>query len=415
LQKKKEEAASAPCSELGVKNNLEALYQSEGYRVESIHCVEGMAQVNLVWDRRKLPRCGKCGRKMPINRKQWQVAMDLPLATASVVAVRYEAVQGFCPACRCYETVRPLEILEHHTATLRLMRYVSRLCRWLPASRIPEVLPGISIATAWRYDRLILKTELPAPSLDNLGALLIDEKHLGKQRGFITLVLNALSGELLYVGEGRGAEALDGFFQNLSREQKAGIVAVGMDRSGAYRKAVETSIPEAEIVYDKFHLIANYNEVIDKVRRRSQAEASREGRAFIKGERYNLFRNPENLTADAKASLKQLLAANRDIAVAYELKDFLKQIWTYSYAKCAEKVLMRWVAIARETGVPEIRRFAKGLENARAHIVSYCRHGITSARIEAFNRTLARVLHKTCGITNLEHFFLKIRQESLQR
>lgn len=144
------------------------------------------------------------------------------------------------------------------------MRQVCLLCRWLPTSRVCEVLP-VTAATAWRYDRYILQTELPEPKLEGLEAILIDEKYIGKA-GFITLVLNARSGELLYLAEGRGKEALDGFFARLSAKQKENIVAVGMDRSGAYKSVVEQRLPQADIVFDKFHLISNYNEVIDKVR-----------------------------------------------------------------------------------------------------------------------------------------------------
>ena len=120
--------------------------------------------------------------------------MDLALATANVVAVRYESVQGYCKTCKHYETKRPLEIADNHRATLRLMRHVSLLNRWLPASKVSELLPAISTTTAWRYDRYILQTELPEPRLDGVEAILIDEKHLGAARGFITLVLNAQSG-----------------------------------------------------------------------------------------------------------------------------------------------------------------------------------------------------------------------------
>ena len=114
----------------------------------------------------------------------------------------------------------------------------------------------------------------------------IDEKHLGRA-GFVTLVLDARSGELLWLAEGRGKDALKGFFAKLSAEQKAAIAAVGIDRSGAYRAAVEEHLPQADIVFDKFHLISNLGEVIDKVRRRTQAQADAEGRTFLKGQRYN--------------------------------------------------------------------------------------------------------------------------------
>ena len=202
------------------------------------------------------------------------------------------------------------------------MRFVSLLCRWLPVESVCELV-AVTPMTAWRYDKYILQTELPAPKLDGIEALLIDEKHLGK-RGFVTIVLNARTGELLWLAEGRGKEAVRGFFDKLSADQKASIRAVGIDRSGAYRAAVELYLPNADIVFDKFHLVANLGEVIDKIRRRTQAQADAEGCALLKGQRYNLLRNRENLTADGRADLKELLAANRDLSVVYVLKDAFK-------------------------------------------------------------------------------------------
>ena len=247
-----------------------------------------------------------------------------------------------------------------------------------------------------------------------MEALLIDEKHLGRA-GFVTLVLNARTGELLWLAEGRGKDALKGFFAKLSAEQKASIAAVGIDRSGAYRAAVEAHLPQADIVFDKFHLISNLGEVIDRVRRRTQVQADAEGRAFLKGQRYNLLRNPENLSADGRRQLDTLLAANRDLSIAYLLKDAFRQVWTYTYRKCADKRLTGWIAMAAESGVTELKRFARGLLEAKEQILNFCQHRITSARIEPFNTIVSRVIHKACGVANLDFLFLKLRQESLQR
>src|SRR5215210_1415611 len=396
-----------------MRNQLRALYESEGYRVESMIADGERAQVCLRWDQRFRPRCGQCRQPMKINRKTPQSALDLPLGPASFVGLVYEAVQGFCRPCGRYETVRPLGIVEQHMATLRLMRQVSLLCRWLPVQRVCELV-AVTPATAYRYDRYILQTELPEPQLDGLEALLIDEKHLGKA-GFVTLVLNARSGELLWLAEGRGQDALTGFFDKLSAAQKTGILAVGIDRSGAYRAAVEAHLPEADIVFDKFHLISNLGEVIDKVRRRTQAQANAEGQAFLKGQRYHLPRHPENLSAEGRRQLDLLLEANRDLSVVYLLKDAFKAVWTYTYRKCADKRLTGWIQMALESGVGELARFARGLEDSREQILNFCQHRITSARIEAFNTIVSRVMHKACGVANLDFLFLKLRQESLQR
>ena len=71
--------------------------------------------------------------------------------------------------------------------------------------------------------------------------------------------------------------------------------------------------------------------------------------------------------------------------------------------------------MAMESGVAELKRFANGLAEAKEQILNFCRHRIASARIEAFNTLVSRVIHKACGVSNLDYLFLKLRQESLQR
>jgi transposase len=284
----------------------------------------------------------------------------------------------------------------------------------LPLSRVCELYPIIA-STAYRWDRYILQTELPEPCLDGVEALLVDEKAIHKgQQGYVTLVLNARTGELLHLAEGRKKQSLESFFAKLTPEQKASILAVGMDRSGPYRAVVAEQLPAAEIVFDKFHIVANYHEVIDRIRRRSYREANGEGRTFVKGQRFNLFRRPENLRREGRAALAQLLEANVDLHVAYLLKDGLPQLWSYTYPKSAAKALEGWVEIALSAGIAELSRFARGLREAKAQIISYCKHRLTSARIESFNAHISRVMHKACGVANLDYLWLKLRQASLQ-
>ena len=97
---------------------------------------------------------------------------------------------------------------------------------------------------------------------------------------------------------------------------------------------------------------------------------------------------------------------------AYTLKDMLKQLWTYTYKGCASKFLDKWIELAKDTGIDELKRFAKGLDRAREGLLSYCQHRITSAKIEAFNGVIKRILYKACGYNDLEYLYLKIRQES---
>jgi len=137
-------------------------------------------------------------------------------------------------------------------------------------------------------------------------------------------------------------KSLEAFFNKLTPQQRSDIEAVGMDRSGAYKSVVIKAVPHAAIVYDKFYIVANYNKAIDEVRRSEWRKADEEHKSFIKGQRYNLFRNPENRKPEQTADLNTLLLLNESLFKAYILKDALKVLWTYVYPKSASKYLDKW-------------------------------------------------------------------------
>ncbi len=392
--------------------SLAPLYQFSGYVVERISLDEEVAWITLRPDRRMVMRCPKCGKPMSVNREAWQIAKDIPLGTAHIVIVHYQACTGWCYRCRCTHTFHPPGIGDHAQATDRLKRYVSLLCRFMPANKVPEFIP-ISANTARRWDKEVLMATLSDPDLDDLEAILVDEKSIGRRHHYITVVINARNGEVLHLAEGKRKESLQGFFEKLSEKQKASIRAVGIDRAGAYKAVIKKELPGADIVYDKFHLISNYNEVIDKLRRIEWRAAEDEGKVFIKGQRYNLLRNAEKLKPEQKVSLAALLSMNENLNKAYVLKDALKVLWTYTYPKSAGKYLDKWIGWAMETGVDVLQKFARGLGKARDGILSFCRHHITSAKIEGFNATIARIVRRACGYRDLDYLYLKIRQQAV--
>lgn len=391
---------------------IRSLFSFEGYIVQKITMAAEVAQIFLRRDRRYRLACPGCGATMACNRTKTQTARDLPLGTARWVVLTYPAIQGRCGGCGSLATIHPPGIDPHAKATRRLMHFVCRLARHLPLRHVPEIVP-ISESTAGRWDRKVLQEHLPKPNMENLRILLIDEKAVRKRHGYVTLVMNGENGELLHMAEGKKKESLQSFFDKLSDERKKGIMAVAMDRAGAYYKVVKAELPEADIVFDKFHLIANYNEVIDKVRRAEWHKASEQDKGVIKGQRYNLFRNPENRTQPQQRSLYRLLAINENLMRVYVLKDALRQLWTYTYRGWAEKYFRKWVQWAKDSGVEALRTFARSLVKAKDEVLNYCTHQITLGPLEGFNNVVSRIIHRACGMRDLDYLFLKLRQESL--
>ncbi len=153
---------------------------------------------------------------------------------------------------------------------------------------------------------------------------------------------------------------------------------------------------------------------MDEVRRAEWKKADKKDKTVIKGQRFNLFKNKENLKPAQEITLKALLKLNEPLFEAYLLKDALKRVWNYKYTKSASSYLDRWIDWAKESKLKPFVKFARGLDKDRTEILSYIKHRITSGKIEAFNATIARIIRRACGYRDLEYLYLKIRQEALR-
>jgi len=388
---------------------LAELFPFDGFVIERIAFSAEIVQVNLRRDKRRRLPCPDCGQSLTVYREVNQSARDLPLATAQHVLIFYPAILGRCPGCRETHTLHPPGIAPNAKATDRLMRYVSLLARFLPLRHISEVA-GVPASTARRWDQRVLAGELPPVELGGLSVLLIDEKHLGPALGFVTLVLDGETGDPLHLAPGKKKESLQSFFDLLSTEQKAGIDCVCIDRAGQYKSVVEANCPNAVIVFDKFHLKKNLNDVVDEVRRQEWRAASAEEKQSIKGQRYNLLRAPQNNTTEQRRSLKRLLGLNENLNAAYVLKEAFDQVWTYTYRGCAENYLARWRDWALESGVKPLARFARSVWQNREHVLAYTDWKVTTGRLECLNGLIERIQRRSCGVADLKYLFLKIRQ-----
>ena len=107
------------------------------------------------------------------------------------------------------------------------------------------------------------------------------------------------------------------------------------------------------------------------------------------------------------------MAINKNLCIMEVMKDSFRKLWTYTYRKSAEKHLMNWVDMAMASGVEALEKFAKGVLRDKDQILSYCKHRVTSGKLEGFNNIVSRIVHRCCGCKDLEYLFLRLRQESI--
>ena len=171
-------------------------------------------------------RCSQCQNPMGKIRENERTVLDLPLGTLDVQLCFTVYPGTVFPLWATLKQSRLPGWLPKRRLLKRLKQHVSHLCRYMPCNKIPEFI-SISHHTARRWDKEILMKTLPAPDLDNIRALLIDEKSIGKGHHYLTVVLNADTGETLFLGEGKRKATLDQFLSRLTPEQKSRIECGG--------------------------------------------------------------------------------------------------------------------------------------------------------------------------------------------
>jgi transposase len=269
---------------------------------------------------------------------------------------------------------------------------------------------GVSWDVVKDIQKRYLRRKFSRPKLKHLKRIAIDEISTAKGHRYLTLVLDLDSGAVVFVGEGKGADALVPFWRRL-RASRARIKAVAMDMSRAYIQAVETHLPEAAIVFDRFHIVKLFNEKLSDLRRQLYHEATdRMHKDVLKGTRWLLLKNPENLdpARNEAARLEEALRLNQPLAVAYYLKDELRQLWEQPHKTAARNFLTSWYLRATESGIRVVQQFAKTLVAHSWGVYAWYDFPISTGPLEGTNNKINTMKRQAYGFRDPEFLKLKI-------
>ena len=186
-----------------------------------------------------------------------------------------------------------------------------------------------------------------------------------------------------------------------------------MDMGLAYQKAVRDDLPNADIVFDRFHVMQNFCKAMDNQRRAEFRKADDAQKELIVGSKYLLLKNSNKLTETQNNKLQILLHENKNINSLYILKEQLQTLWQTSTVASMEATLETWCQLADETDMTYIKKFAGLLRRHKVGICNYAKYHLTTARIEAGNVGIGFIRKRARGIRDTEYFALKIRQLSV--
>jgi transposase len=393
----------------------------EGQVIKDVRQDESTGKVTIVCrrDRRRRPVDSKDGRAGQINRWLRRTVRDIPLGGRRC-EVEIEYAQVFLsPSCVRVEAL-PF-VAPGARATRRFARLVSGLCRHMPIDVVARHtgLPWHSVK-ALDAAMLAETVEPPRPELlSGIRYLGVDEVARAKGHDYLTLVYDLTDGEncgrILWAKEGRDAATLLEFLDALSPECAAGIEAVAIDMGLAYIAAVRQGLPNAAIVFDRFHVMQMFSKVIRDCRRAQFKEAKKlddlTGQQTIKGSLWLLLSNRSTLKDSDQTRLDQLLAQNQPLATLYTLKEQLQQLW-HQPASCADMAarLDDWCGMANAAKITGLGKFVKTVQAHRSGICAYAAHPITTARLEAGNVAIGLLRRRARGFRDTEYLKLKIYQ-----
>lgn len=380
----------------------------EGYRTVATRFEHG--KIILEVESTCPPRCAVCNARDVIGRGRFVRDFKAPPIGHKQVIVRLRGQRVECRVCEAVRQVRIRFAELRRSYTKRLAKYVLVLLRYATIKDVARLV-GLGWDTVKDIQKRYLRSRFRRPRLKGVRRIAIDEISIGKHHRYLTVVLDLDSGKVLFVGEGKGADALEPFWKRVKRCKQCKIGSVAMDMSNAYIGAVRRNLPKARIVFDHFHIVKLCNEMLTKLRRALHHEATEQmHKDVLKGTRWLLLKNPENIdrARDEGKRLQAALELNAPLAKAYYMKDELRLFWGQRDKAAAEGFLDGWVRRAEASGIRLLKTFAHTLAAHRTGLLAWYEDRISTGPLEGTNNKIKTMKRQAYGFRDTEFLKLKI-------
>lgn len=366
-----------------------------GMVVHAVTLEESGLVIDVKPSRRK-PRCGQCGRRGPVydtcKSRAWR---HLGLGRVPFL-LRYTPRRVNCRSCGVH-----VEGVPWAAPASRFTRDFEELAAYL-AQRMDKTatckLLGINWRTVGTIVERVVAERLDATRLDDLSIIGVDEVSFRRQHNYVTVVVDHLRNRVIWVGEGKSADVLGRFFAELGPERTAKLTHVTMDMSAAFIEAVTRHAPQAQIVFDRFHVQRLASDAVDEVRRAEVHQApDKDAARALKHSRWALLKNPWNLRQSEGQKLSEVQRNNARLYRAYLLKQSLVQCLDYRQRGRAERHLNRWIAWAMRSRLKPFVKLANTIKRHKNGILAYVSTGLSNGLIEGLNNKIRLITHRAYG------------------
>ena len=382
---------------------------SEPWRVESVDLALEARRVEVVvaWAGGRLVPCPECGAECPLydlrEERRWRHLDTMQFET--IIRCRV-------PRCHCPEhgihTIKTPWADKHGRFTLLFEAFavlVLQSCDNVEAARKLLKLNWEQVAT---IRKRAVERGLERRGQEPVERLGLDEKSFGKRHDYLSVMTDLDRGCVLEVTRERKQQAAEDLLLTLSEVQRGGVLAVAMDMWPAFMKAARKHLPEAVLVHDKFHVAKHLGEAVDNVRKQEHRALIQQGDSRLKGAKFLVLKNPDNLNEGQRERFEALRDSNLKTARAWAIKEQFKEFWQHDFVADARACFNQWYRWAIRSRLKPIKRKARMLKKHLDGLLGYALHPVTNAVTEGLNSKIQHLKASARGFRSFQHYRLAI-------
>lgn len=285
--------------------------------------------------------------------------------------------------------------------TLLFEALVMELAQHMSMSAIADLV-GEHDTVAWRMFRYWVEKAQVKRDFSEVKQVGMDETSSKKGHNYISHFIDMEDRSVLFATEGKKADVIEKFVEQLPKHNANAeqITDVAMDMSRAFIKGVRDNLPNAQMTFDKFHVIQALNKVMNQVWR-SEVKQN----PLLKRTRYTWLKNPENLTEAQQKQLKTITKENLKTTKVYQMKLAFQDIYRHADSReVADELIQKWLNWAVRSKIEPVKKFARMLKRQRDGILAYFDSRLTSGAVEGVNSRIQEVKRRAKGFRNTRNF-----------
>lgn len=434
-----------------IQDNIKIEVNCQGFEAKSLSYSPDGDKSVIIFNSivRNTAHCLECGGAVHIYDQQQVNLKDMPLWKGIDLTLCFIGHRYRCVKCgKTYADKIPLKC-PGTRITYRAAEWIKSFLKNKISVRAIQEITGIhwetirNIQKGFMDDALARRQQELKEAGSKPKMLAVDEFAIHKGHSYATCVMDLETGEVLWVGEGRSMADFEKFFEETDPSFLSAVMAVAMDMNASYNRLVEKYLPHAEIVYDRYHMQAQYGKdvlgvvrleeahkhtsVAKEIKERSEHPDNKETRLSLKVQaksemaqyrslkklRWTLLMNGANLSDNRTKQLNSILAEHAELAVCYAMKEEMIKLFSLVSADEALTGWTKWFKAAKESGISALVHFAELKEKRIRGLVAHAFFPISTGKLEGFNNKIKVAKRIAYGYRNEDYFFSLIRFLSL--